>query len=396
MSKVHLLNCNVSKIQRLYEYLLLLVYNELTRVKPRRLFLYVIGSIAKNEISCLELENNDAEKLVISDLDLIALTDLTSFIKCKLLNCTKIADVITNTLRQKGIETHVSLTLTWPALYKLLRFFKFNTVNFYEMKKVKCSNINKRCHIIEKTKEPVINLEDALNLVISSIADYIFVAINDVRINEAMYIISKRVLSLLYALELSLGLTPKGFTEVPLVAENNFEIVSNIVERNELKLLYTMANFKRSCDLNYLKQSIRNLGYNISSDNDLLQFLLKLFERYVRKVLPYFGNNINNSNMFKFINEFEQSRKEQKLMTVFLNLLILSLNHLILRGNRCRDVIELIIMFRRKLRLSDFLRILVLKFLTIILYRGRKEVASSTKLKDIGHNIVHLWYEYMI
>ena len=230
----------------------------------------------------------------------------------------------------------------------------------------------------------------------SSIADYIFVITNNVYTKEAIYLIVKRILSLLYALELSLGLTPKGFTDVPLVAENNFEKVSNIVGRNELKLLYIIANFKRNCDLNYLRQNIRDLGYNISSDNDLLQFLLGLFERYVRKILSHFGHSIGNGNIFKLIKEYEQKRKEQKPISILLNLMTLLPNRLILRDNRHRGIIELFIIFRHKLRLGDFLRILVLKFSAILLYRGRDEVISSPKLKDIGHNIAHLWHEYMI
>jgi len=396
MSKAHLLNCNISKVQSLYEYLLLLIYNELTRIKPRRLFLYVIGSIAKNEISCLELENDDAEKLVISDLDLIALTDLISYIKCKLFNCTKIADVITNTLRRKGIETHVSLTLTWPALYKLLRFFKFNTVNFYEMKMVKCSNVSKRCHIIEKTREPMINPEDALNLAISSIADYIFVAIDGVCIDEAVYIIGKRILSLLYALELSLGLAPRGFTDAPLVAKSALIDVGIFIREKELELLLNLANFKKNCNLKYLIQAIRDLGFDVSSKRDLLELLLRLFEKYVINFISYFVPNRPNETMIPFIREYEQKCKLRNLISVLLNVVVSLSKCLILRKNSDENLSGITTMIKYRLRLGDFLRILVLKFFMIVLYRGRSRVLQSPKLRYLGHSIARLWYRYMI
>jgi len=392
-----LLNCcNIIKIQSFYEKLLFFVYSKLVNIRSRKLFLYVIGSIAKNEVSCLELENNNVRKLVISDLDLIVLTDLISFIKCMLFNCTKIADVITNTLRRKGIETHISITLIWPTLYKLLRFFKFNTINFYEMKMVKCLNVSRRCLVIDKVRRPAINPEDVMNLVISSLADYLLVAVNDTYVDEAVYIIAKRVLSLLYALELSLGLMPKGFTEVPIVAEENFERVSNVIGRNELKLLRIIADFKRNCDLDHLRQSIRDSGYEIASDNDLLEFLLGLFERYAKKIFSYLGHSIDGSNILKFIRETEQSRRKRRLMLLLINLITLLPSSLLLQTNKGKNVLELISMFRHRLSLGDFLRLLILKFSAILLYRGRCKALLSPKLKDLGRNIAYLWREYMI
>ena len=393
------MECNKQKLYSFYRLLLSLIYRILISSRPRKLALYVIGSVAKNEISCIELENKDRKKLVISDLDVMVVVDLRSFIKYMFLGYSKIGSTLTNILRSKGLETHISITILSLLPFKVLRNLRFNTINFYEMKRVICYGADTNCHIVEsteKTRKYVINPDDALDLIVSSIADYIFVVTDNVYIKEAVYLTAKRILSLFYALELSLGLTPKGFTEVPVVAENNFEKISNIVGRNELKLLYIIANFKRNCDINYLRQNIMDLGYNTSSDNDLLQFLLESFERYVRKILLHFGRNINNSNIFKFIKEYEKRRKEQKLMSVLLNLMVLLSNRLILRGNGRKDVIELIIMFRHRLRLSDILRILVLKFLAIILFRGRNEVLSSPKLKDIGHNIAHLWHKYMI
>jgi len=47
-------------------------------------------------------------------------------------------------------------------------------------------------------------------------------------------------------------------------------------------------------------------------------------------------------------------------------------------------------------RLHDFLRILVLKFYILMLYRRKSSVTTFHKLKDMGLNIINLWYRYMI
>jgi hypothetical protein len=379
--------------KNLYEKLLWLIYDELTKIKPRRLFLYIIGSLAKNEISYLELKEENGKLLILSDLDLIVFVDFISFIKYKLLGYNNIAVKITESLRRNGIKTHISLSLISPELYRLLKFFDFNTINLYEMKIIKCSKVSELCQIVEKSRKVTVRTEDCLNLVISSIADYIFVSINNVHAKEAIYILSKRILSLFYALELSMGLTPKGFTDVPTIAEKNSEKINGFIDEDELKLLYIIANFKKNCDLNYLKQSTRNLGYNISSDNDLLQLLLDFFENYVKKVLFYFVLNTNNCSIVKLIKKFEKNYRRLNHAVVFIYFFF---NYFTTRNKKYESIPDLTVVLKYKLKLEDLLRILVLKFAVIMIYEGRNKVLSSTRLKDIGLSISNLWYKYMV
>jgi hypothetical protein len=386
--------------KNLYEKILRLIYDELIRTRPRRLYFLVVGSIAKNEISYLELKKENGRLLILSDLDLIVLADSISFIKYKLLEYNQITVKIAESLERNGIKTHISLTLMCPRLYKLLNFSNLNTINLYEIKIIKCPKSPKPCQIVEKPKKVIVSTEDCLNLVISSIADYIFVLVNKVRTKEAIYIISKRILSLFYALELSMGLTPRGFTDVPIIAEKNLEKINNFVGENELKLLYVIANFKKNCDLSYLKQNIRNLGYNISSDNDLLQLLLDFFENYVKKVLFHFVLNTSNYNIIELINKFEKRYKRLNYTMMLLYFFVLSLNYLTTRNNKYGSLSELIAMLiailKYKLKLEDLLRILVLKFAVIMIYEGRNKVLSSIKLKNVGLSISNLWYKYMV
>jgi hypothetical protein len=386
--------------KNLYEKILRLIYDELIRIRPRRLYFLVVGSIAKNEISYLELKKENGRLLILSDLDLIVLADSISFIKYKLLEYNQITVKIAESLERNGIKTHISLTLMCPRLYKLLNLSKLNTINLYEIKIIKCPKSPKPCQIVEKPKKVIVSTEDCLNLVISSIADYIFVLVNKVRTKEAIYIISKRILSLFYALELSMGLTPRGFTDVPIIAEKNLEKINNFVGENELKLLYVIANFKKNCDLSYLKQNIRNLGYNISSDNDLLQLLLDFFENYVKKVLFHFVLNTSNYNIIELINKFEKRYKRLNYTMMLLYFFVLSLNYLTTRNNKYGSLSGLIAMLiailKYKLKLEDLLRILVLKFAVIMIYEGRNKVLSSIKLKNVGLSISNLWYKYMV
>jgi hypothetical protein len=386
--------------KNLYEKILRLIYDELIRTRPRRLYFLVVGSIAKNEISYLELKKENGKLLILSDFDLIVLADFISFIKYKLLEYNQITVKIAESLERNGIKTHISLTLMCPRLYKLLNLSNLNTINLYEIKIIKCPKSPKPCQIVEKPKKVIVSTEDCLNLVISSIADYIFVLVNKVRTKEAIYIISKRILSLFYALELSMGLTPRGFTDVPIIAEKNLEKINNFVGENELKLLYVIANFKKNCDLSYLKQNIRNLGYNISSDNDLLQLLLDFFENYVKKVLFHFVLNTSNYNIIELINKFEKRYKRLNYTMKLLYFFILSLNYLTTRNNKYGSLSELIAMLiailKYKLKLEDLLRILVLKFAVIMIYEGRNKVLSSIKLKNVGLSISNLWYKYMV
>jgi len=212
-------------------------------------------------------------------------------------------------------------------------------------------------------------------------------------VKEAIYILSKRILSLFYALELSMGLTPKGFTDVPIIAEKNPEKINNFIDEDELKLLYIIANFKKNCDLNYLKQSTRNLGYNISSDNDLLQLLLDFFENYIKKVLFYFVLNTNNCSIVKLIKKFENKCRKLNYAAVFIYFFF---NYFTTRNKKYESIPDLTAVLKYKLKLEDLLRILVLKFAVIMIYEGRNKILSSTRLKDIGLSISNLWYKYMV
>lgn len=402
--------CDVSKLKSFYTHLLYQIYEDLVQLlKPKLISLYVIGSIAKDEPSCFRIKNgNDKEALFISDLDLIVLVDLVSFVKCKLMHCDRIGTLYTKALRFLNIETHVSMTVTSLKLYRVLKFLKLNTINLYEMKKVLCYKPLKICGVAKRRKElsMTIDVDDVLDLVVSSIADYLYVITNDVNETKALYTIIKRILSLFYALDLALGFRPQSFAEAPLIVMNNLEKMHRFVDENDLELLQTIATCRKHSDLQCLLQVMKTSCSErvCEGQSFLLNSLYTIFEKYAVRILWYLikiktshtmhKHPIDRSEVVAVAEIYKQLRKPNFAQT-FITLIDL-LNSLLVRKHKRDLALKVYTLFKRELTLYDFLRYLILKFFALILLKGRDEVLRSQRLKKVGSFIANLWYRYML
>jgi len=401
--------CNPSKLSRFYAHLLYQVYRDFIQLlKPRLMLLYVIGSIAKDEASCFMMKRNDnTGVLFISDLDLIVFTDLISYIKCKLTHCDRIGAIYTEALRSFGIETHVSTTITSLKLYKFLKFLKFNTINLYEMRKATCHKFLKICVVDRKRREPstIIDVDDALNLVISSIADYIHIVTNHSSETEALYTITKRILSLFYALDLALGFKPQSFTEAPLIVMDNLEKMQRFIDENDLKILKATMTCRRSLDPRCLLQHM-NSSYSEETRESLLDSFYVAFEKYAERILQYFieikalhitrmhSIEIERRGAVAIAEIYKQLQKLDFAQTFIVPIYLL--NSLLARKHKQELAPKVYALLKHKLILQDFLRYLVLKFFTLIRLKRRNEVLNSHKLKELGFFIADLWYRYML
>jgi len=407
----HIYLCNPSKLSKFYAHLLYQIYRDLIQLlKPRLMLLYVIGSIAKDEASCFIIKRNDNNGvLFISDLDLIVSTDLISYIKCKLTHCDRIGAIYTEALRSFGIETHVSITITSLKLYKFLRFLKFNTINLYEMRKAPCHEFLKICVVDREKREPstIIDVNDVFDLVISSIADYIHVVTNHSSETEALYTITKRILSLFYALDLALGFKPQSFTEAPLIIMDNLEKMQRFIDENDLKILKATMTCRKNLDPRCLLQHM-NASYSEETceSKRLLDSFYVAFEKYAERILQYFieikalhttrmhSIEIERCGAVAVAEIYKQLRKLDFAQAFIVPIYLL--NSLLVRKHKQELALKVYTLLKHKLILQDFLRYLVLKFFTLICLKGRNEVLRSHRLKELGFFIADLWYRYML
>jgi len=377
--------------------------------------LYVIGSIAKDEAICFAIKRNNNNKILfISDLDLIVFTDLISYIKCRLTRCNRIGATYAEALRSLDIETHVSITITSLKLFRFLRLLKFNTINLYEMRKASCDKSLGTC-VVDKGKEngepsAIIDIDDALDLVVSSIADYIYLIANHPSEIEALYTITKRISSLFYALDLALGLKPRSFTEAPLVAIDNLEKMRGFIGESDLRTLKAAVACRRSLGT---QRSLQRMDASYSEEicksergERLLESFYDAFEKYAERILRYFieiktlhttrthSIEIEGRGTVAVAEVYKRLRKLN--LTQAFVVPIYMLNSLLAREHKQELVLKAYALLKHKLTLQDLLRYLILKFFTLIRLKGRNAVLCSHRLRELGFYLASLWYKYML
>jgi hypothetical protein len=348
----------------------------------RNIAIYVIGSLAKNEEYCIE-----NEYIEISDLDLIVFADTTSFVKCVLLDCHKYASrYLSRLLSQKNIRTHISVTFLPYLLYRI-GFLKPNTIYLYEAKPIVCFRNERKCFIVETRSNIMIDPYDTLNLVISSMADYLAILLkwDQVDTNEVLYTLAKRVLSVLYALELYMGLNPPSFIEAPSLAER-FKLIDE-----DLPLLRICSKIK----------SDKTGGmYSRYAPMITTQALLDLFEKYTRMFLSHFSKNMPNiANSTQLI---LMLRKKWTLSwkTYFAYVVLYSTLYFAskcLKRNYSRTVLEkLVILLHYRMKIEDLLRLLILYHMLKVLTNGREGIGRDPLFKLATAKLVEYWYKYMV
>jgi hypothetical protein len=377
-------SCRKLQLRELYGKILWAIRILFELIGLRNIAIYVIGSLAKNEEYCIE--NNKYIK--ISDLDLIVFADTISFVKCVLLNCHRyVFRYLSHLLSQKNIRTHISVTFLPYLLYRI-GFLKPNTIDIYEAKPIVCFRNEKKCFILETRSNIMIDPYDTLNLVISSMADYLAILLkwDRVNTNEVLYTLAKRVLTVLYALELYMGLNPPSFIETPSLAER-----FKLIDDKDLPLLEICSKIK----------SDKTGGvYSRYAFVITTQALLDLFEKYTRRFLLHFSKNMPNiANSTQLILMLHKKwALSWKMYFAYVALYsMLYFTSKCLKRNYSRAVLEkLIVLLRYRMKIEDLLRLLILYHMLKVLADGRERIGKDPLFRLATAKLVKYWYKYMV
>ena len=359
------------------------------RLKLNDAAFYVIGSVAKGEPSCIKVWNDRGKRfLVISDLDLVVFTNLLTYFKCILLRCNRYIEELERFFLKKSIEFHISFSPLPLWVYRL-GLFKPNSIDYYELAIITCFEDKRSCKILPKDRSLNIDKHDILNLAISSFIDFLSVTLKsgDKLNSKDVYILSKRILTLLYCIELYFGLKPQSFSETPLVATMNFEKLKNLVDKSDLKLLNTLSEIK-SCN------SCQKIDETWLADKSKLVYLYK---KLLRRFLTLFSSDLGTDNILKRISHIEENfliPRRKLPFLLFLYIALYSIKKFLRRdASEIRD--ELVIMIRYRMRLQDLLRLLALKYAILLLTKDRLAIKDINLIR-VGLELVNTWYKYMV
>lgn len=270
-------------------------------------------------------------------------------------------------------------------LYRL-GFCKLNTVDLYEAKPVICLENEKRCSILRSQRITSIDRYDILNLVISSIADYLAVLLKQMSLSKALYTIAKRVLTVLYALELYEGLNPPSFIEAPRFAEK-----VKIVSRADLPLLEICAR---------IKSNKTGDTYSQYASHTFIRVLTSLFEKYAYVFLSHFSRSeLSVENLAEIITLLRKKYKlswKAYLAHIFIYLLLYFVSKCSTRDRSRKILTRLTTLLRYRMKFEDILRLLILGYMLIILNFGKEKINRDPIFKATGVRLVDYWYEYMV
>ena len=366
------------------------------RLKPRKAILYTIGSIAKGEPSCMRMcDDLGGCSIIVSDLDLLVLTDILTYLNCKLLQYRHYTKKLETLFLKRGMDLHISFALV-PLLMYRIEILRFNTIDLYELATVICDEDKQTCEIRRKERFIDVNVYDLLDLAISSFVDVLSVILklNNEIDAKSIYVLSKRILTLLYCIELYLGLRPRSFSETPLIATINFEKLNKFIDENDLKLLNLLSKIK-----SYSKcQEVAE----VSQIN--VEELIRLYIKLLRGFLIGISNDLGVFDGLALFTRIKDVKTlPRKKLIPFVALLVvpyvvLYVTALLSRKDnsdvsRLRD--ELAVVIRYRMRLADLLRLLALKYLVVLLIGDLQRIVRNANLVNAGLKIVSLWNKYM-
>lgn len=373
------------QLENIYRSTLWVIKEFFNRMKLHDIALFVIGSFAKRELSCIK----EKEFLVVSDLDLYAFTSLATYFKCILLKCDEYVKNLEKVFLAKGIKLHINLPILPFWLYRI-GLFRLNTIDQYEMARIICSEVRKICDIYRVMHKHLdVDNYDILNLVISSFADYLSVIISS-KMEDAIgiYILSKRILTLLYCIELYVGLKPQSFSETPVLASMNIEKLARFIDESDLGLLKTLSRFKNT------DRCLSTEELQLVNRNNLLQLYVKLLVRF----LINFSNDLHIDNISNLASNIS-SKYRISPVKIFLLILLYTglyvLNKLVLAhedADRVKE--ELVVIARYRMGLRDLLRLITLKY-AIILLNNRCLIFEHEEFAKVGMELIDMWHKYM-
>jgi hypothetical protein len=219
-------------------------------------------------------------------------------------------------------------------------------------------------------------------------ADYIAILLkrNQVDTDEVLYTLAKRVLSVLYALELYIGLNPSSFIEAPSLAER-----FKLIDDEDSPLLRICSKIK----------SDKTGGvYSRYASMITAQVLLDLFEKYTRIFLSHFSKNmtniVNSTQLILMLRKkWMLSWKMYFAYVVFYSMLYFASK--CLKRNYSRAVLEkLMILLHYRMKIENLLRLLILYNMLKVLTYGRERIGKDPLFRLATAKIVEYWYKYMV
>lgn len=370
-----------------------------TRITKGLRDIYAVGSLSSNEVTVIRNEHSD--KIYISDIELIVDVGISTFMICCVKGVAKrLSQELTKILKLRGFKTHVSITITSFALSRLIPSIKPNSVYLYELKRVKLDSSDFTTFSTDLLIRP--SKLDSLNLVFSSIADYVFAKLNlfeNLTIHEKCYIVAKRCLTLLYSLMLFNEVYPKSYVSRITLAKEHFKKLSNVLSYSDIEVLEALTYYKLSGNLIVLAQK---LPTNSRDTNSTLEFLDRYFEELTKKVLMhelaicvYTKEKLelrrSPDNLATLLGEYKS-----KIQMPLLKRIVYVMTHTVLAVlcSEERDWKKLKVihysLLTKGLKIEDLLRYLVsLTFLLVVSGKARN------KLKSI-YGIKLLWDSFMM
>jgi hypothetical protein len=323
---------------------------------------YAIGSFASDEATIMNC--GDSDEIYISDFDGIIDVTPTAYFKYYFNRLAEnLSQMLTVYLRSNGLRTHVSLTITCFKLSKLFSSLKPNTVSLYELRplisrKESENNLNALRRIPSRV--------DIINLVYSSIADYVFTYLmepSSCTVAEKCYIIAKRCLTLLYSLMLFNGIYPNSYTERIALAKKHFNKLAGVLTYNDIEILEVLTDYKLSGNLFTL---IERLPLDERTSFSVLEFLNDFFKGLALKILKYELSNCKGDEFQKnrHITDLTLLLRNHKLMfeikspelAVYVWLYTFSC-----LKNKCYNRFGALLfsLLREKLKIEDWIRYLI-------------------------------------
>ncbi len=303
---------------------------------------YAIGSFASGE-ACIFIKNSD--KICLSDFD--GIIDLTPAAYIKYYFNKRfdyLSNSLTDFLRARGLETHVTLKITCSAMPKIFSFSNPNTVSLYELRSIMGKD-NPDFYSIPSR-------QDIINLVYSSIADFLFIKLDNNNIDEKCYSISKRCLTVLYSLLLFNNIRPKSYRDRAILCEKEFKKLAPTLSIEEVEILQILTNFRFSGDLQVLKRRL-----SLPTSMDVLMYLASFFRNLASKVLLFELSYYNQKQEHDLCFQNKEYAKSLKIshINVFCNTLFHTLGCL---KNRRMDQLRLLLFssLHEKMKIDDWVR----------------------------------------
>ena len=279
--------------------------------------IFVVGSRAYDEYTVIDNVNNNRE-YIVSDLDVFIdlniRTYLLTFFTPIMFNVNK---TIKDRLIKEKIVSNISISFRPLKLGRYLPFFYPNNLYLFEFRPIYV--INDKFIIGNKGFDIIPKDIDALNLLFSSLADYIYLVSSkkdNVRIREYIYTLSKRCLTVLYCVLIFNKVYSSSYIDRIILAKKKSLLIDYLISTEELKIFELLTKYKISGDYKLLNNLVETSSINYV---EIYYIVDKFFKKTALKTLVYglcLDNNINNkinnylyADVDKLLIDYKNSRR---------------------------------------------------------------------------------------